>query len=159
MRIRAIVLVCVVAFGWVSSLPSHADPLGVSPVVLAAGPLQPPGGFSESGMHPVFDGCSLPSFSSPTATTNVVFEIRHGSHSAYFQITNSCGTYDESFGLAECDRDGRGVWTCAHTRPDGFYAIASYGVFNGVPHVDATEYKLNPLRFWEVDGYVLVSDD
>lgn len=128
-----------------------------APIVLVAGPLQAPGGFSQEGMHPVFTSCSLPSFSSPTATTNVLFVIRKSTHDAYFQISNRCGTYDEVFDFTECEHFPDGDWSCEHTRSDGGYALATFAMINGVPHADAIEYSPDRSRFWEVNGYVLVS--
>ncbi|HEX9695722.1 MAG TPA: hypothetical protein VGB64_05345, partial [Actinomycetota bacterium] len=59
--------------------------------VIAGGPMRPPGGFSQTGMHPVFTSCSLADFSTLTSTTIATFIIRPNTNEAYFQITNSCG--------------------------------------------------------------------
>ena len=153
MRLRAILICSALALGIVPTAPANA----ALPIVLAAGPLQPPGIFSEEGMHPIFTACSFPTLDTVTSTTNVLFEIRHDAHDAYFQITNSCGTYDELFNLAECDRDTNGTWVCDHIRADGFRAYVSYGEFDGRRYIGATEYKDNPLRYWSVNGAVSIS--
>ena len=122
--------------------------------VIAGGPMRPPGGFSQTGMHPVFTSCSLADFSTLTSTTITTFIIRPNTNEAYFQITNRCGTYDETFKLGECSQSPPGEWYCDHLRPDGFRAVASYSIFQGQPHIFATEVK-DSDHYWTVSGFLL----
>lgn len=146
MRVRTIIVSLTALAGLLTPLPAQA-----APVVLVAGPLQSPGIFFEEGMHPIFDGCWFATLDSPTATTVVTFIIRKSTHDAYFQITNSCGTYDEVFDFTECVR-GPTYWSCEHTRPDGFYASVEWALVNGNWIIDATEHNEDMSRIWFVNG-------
>lgn len=123
---------------------------------IAGGPMRAPGGFAEENMHPIFTSCFLSTFTTPTSTTVATFAIRPNTHEAHFQITNSCGTYDETFRLGECVQFRPGQWDCDHTR-NGFRAWATYSLIDGKPHLDAREYQVaDPENvYWWVNGFLL----
>jgi len=119
--------------------------------------MRPPGLFVQENMHPVFTFCSFPSFETATSTTIATFVIRPNTHEAHFQVTNRCGTYDETFRLGECRQFRPSQWDCDHRRPDGFRAWATYAILDGKPHIDAGEYKeSDPSNvYWWVNGFLL----
>lgn len=120
---------------------------------VAGGILMPPGGFSEEGMHPVFTECSLASFETLTSKTIASFVVRPNTNEAHFQVTNSCGTYEATFPLGQCQKTPEG-WSCDR-RSRGYRMIAQYFVHQGRPAIDATVYNESGPEFWSVAGFLL----